>query len=97
MDPDGLDALARRVSQGDSEAFRTLCKAHVGTVYRYVQYKVGDPQVAEDLTRQTLLDAAQTVRRYQWQEMPFQHWLLRLARNAVVDHYRRSGGYRAVP
>ncbi|HZU05703.1 MAG TPA: sigma-70 family RNA polymerase sigma factor [Chloroflexota bacterium] len=84
----GLDDLAKRASQRDSEAFHALYEAHLDAVYRYVYYKVGNGQLAEDLTQQIFLKAWEAIHRYQWRELPFQHWLLRLARNTVIDYYR---------
>ena len=84
----GLDDLAKRVSQRDSDAFQVLYESHLDTVYRYVYYKVGNGQLAEDLTQHIFMKAWEAIHRYQWRELPFQHWLLRLARNAVIDHYR---------
>jgi len=86
----GLDELARRVSDGDSEAFQTLYETHLDMVYRYVYYKVGNGQLAEDLTQHIFMKAWEARVRYQWRELPFQHWLLRLARNTVIDHYRST-------
>ena len=86
----GLDDLARRVSDGDVEAFQTLYESHLDTIYRYVYYKVGNGQLAEDLTQQIFMKAWEAIHRYQWRELPFQHWLLRLARNTVIDHYRST-------
>jgi RNA polymerase sigma-70 factor (ECF subfamily) len=86
----GLDDLARRVSDGDSEAFQTLYESHLDTIYRYVYYKVGNGQLAEDLTQHIFMKAWEAINRYQWRELPFQHWLLRLARNTVIDHYRST-------
>ncbi|HLI28664.1 MAG TPA: sigma-70 family RNA polymerase sigma factor [Chloroflexota bacterium] len=86
----GLDDLARRVSQRDADAFQALYETYLDTVYRYVYYKVGNGQLAEDLTQQIFLKAWEAIHRYQWRELPFQHWLLRLARNAVIDYYRST-------
>jgi RNA polymerase sigma-70 factor (ECF subfamily) len=84
----GLDDLAKRVSKRDTDAFQVLYESHLDTVYRYVYYKVGNGQLAEDLTQHIFMKAWEAIHRYQWRELPFQHWLLRLARNAVIDHYR---------
>ena len=86
----GLDDLAKRVSQRDVDAFQTLYETHLDTVYRYVYYKVGNGQLAEDLTQHIFMKAWEAIHRYQWRELPFQHWLLRLARNTVIDHYRST-------
>ncbi len=86
----GLDDLAKRVSQRDIDAFHTLYESHLDTIYRYVYYKVGNGQLAEDLTQHIFMKAWEAIHRYQWRELPFQHWLLRLARNTVIDHYRST-------
>src|SRR5256885_15161021 len=69
----GLDDLARRVSEGDSEAFQTLYESHLDTIYRYVYYKVGNGQLAEDLTQHIFMKAWEAINRYQWREAAFPH------------------------
>lgn len=85
-----LHHLVHRASRGDSEAFGRLYDLHLDAVYRYVYYKVSNASEAEDLTAQIFLKAWEAMPRYQWREIPFSHWLMRLARNAVIDHYRTS-------
>lgn len=82
--------LVVRACQGDSEAFGKLYDLHLDGVYRYLYYKLGDPTRAEDLTAQVFLKAWEAMPRFQWREVPFSHWLMRLARNAVIDHYRTA-------
>ena len=69
----GLDDLAKRVSQRDTDAFQVLYESHLDTVYRYVYYKVGNGQLAEDLTQHIFMKAWEAIHRYQWRELPFQH------------------------
>jgi len=85
---DELQALVQRASRGDADAFGKLYDLHLDVVYRYIYYKVADPSEAEDLTAQVFLKAWEAMPRYQWREVPFSHWLMRLARNAVIDHFR---------
>lgn len=89
-DPSEPESLIQRASQGDAEAFGKLYDAHLDTIYRYVRYKVGSQAEAEDLTGQIFLKAWEAMPRYQWREIPFSHWLMRLARNAVIDYYRTT-------
>src|SRR3954469_22265183 len=84
----GLDDLAKRVSQRDTDAFQVLYELHLDTVYRYVYYKVGNGQLAEDLTQHIFMKAWEAIHRYQWRELPFQHWLLPVAGQPVLDHPR---------
>jgi RNA polymerase sigma-70 factor (ECF subfamily) len=83
-----LQLLVERASLGDGEAFGKLYDLNLDAVYRYVYYKVGDGTEAEDLTAQIFVKACEAMPRYQCREIPFSHWLMRLARNAVIDYYR---------
>ncbi len=87
---DDLYQWVQRASHGDAEAFGKLYDHHLDTVYRYVYYKVSDAVQAEDLTAQVFMKAWEAMPRYQWRAIPFSHWLMRLARNAVIDYYRTS-------
>ncbi len=80
--------LAQRASQRDPDAFAALYNAYVERIYKYVYYKVGDPNEAEDLCEQVFLKAWEAIGRYTWYGYPFSSWLYRLAHNLVVDHYR---------
>jgi RNA polymerase sigma-70 factor, ECF subfamily len=82
--------LVRLASMGDAAAFGKLYDIHLDTVYRYVYYKVRNGVEAEDITAQVFLKAWEAMPRYQLREAPFVHWLLRLARNAVIDRYRTA-------
>lgn len=85
-----VSLLVQRASRGDAEAFGKLYDIHLDTVYRYIYYKVRGRVEAEDLTAQVFLKAWEAMPRYQWREIPFVHWLLRLARNTVIDSFRTA-------
>lgn len=89
-DQEELRRLVQEASRGDGEAFGKLYDLHLDSVYRYVYYKVGNQAEAEDLTAQLFAKAWEAMPRYQWRDIPFSHWLMRLARNAVIDHYRTA-------
>ena len=57
-------------------------------VYNYFRYRVGDGPVAEDLASRTFEKAWQARRRYRRDLAGFSTWLLTIARNVAVDHYR---------
>lgn len=80
--------LAQRASEHDPAAFAELYNAYVDKIYKYVYYKVGDAQDAEDLCEQVFLKAWEAIGRYTWHGHPFSSWLYKLAHNLVVDHYR---------
>jgi RNA polymerase sigma-70 factor (ECF subfamily) len=81
------DLLARAV-KGDAEAFGDLYERHLGAIYRYIYYRVGETRLAEDLTETTFLKAWQALPRFRIGGTPFRVWLYRVAHNLLVDHYR---------
>jgi RNA polymerase sigma-70 factor (ECF subfamily) len=90
MTPDDPQDLVQRASQRDVEAFARLYDEHIHAVYRFVMFKVGDATLAEDLTAEVFAKAWESIDRFQWRNLPFQHWLIRIARNMVVDHWRAN-------
>ena len=80
--------LVERARGGDREAFGELYDRHVMPVYRHVYCMVNDRQLAEDLTAQTFLQALQAIARYEERGLAFRAWLLRIAKNLSINHWR---------
>jgi len=83
-----------RAQAGDNEAIRFLYVRYKDNVYGYVLSFVRDPHEAEDVTQHVFLKLMSIIHKYQAREVPFTSWLLRVARNAALDHLRQR---RAVP
>jgi len=58
-------------------------------IYNFFRYRVGHGAVAEDLTSLTFEKAWTARRRYRRDLGRFSTWLLAIARNVAVDHWRR--------
>ncbi len=58
-------------------------------VYGYVLPRVGDPRVAEDITAETFLAAVDALHKQRPTEINV-GWLVTVARNKLVDHWRRK-------
>ncbi len=84
----GEPDLVRQAQAGDENAFARLYDAYLERIYRYIYFRVAEEQVAEDITSQVFLKAWETLDRYRITGSPFIAWLYRIARNAVIDHYR---------
>jgi RNA polymerase sigma-70 factor (ECF subfamily) len=80
--------LVARAVRRDAPAFGMLYELYLDRIYRYVYYRVGTTNEAEDLTEQVFLKAWEAIDRYEPRGIPFAAWLYRLAHNLVVDHYR---------
>ncbi|MBC7226515.1 MAG: sigma-70 family RNA polymerase sigma factor [Thermoflexales bacterium] len=72
----------------DPEAFGLLYERYVAQIYRYLYYRTGNPQDAEDLTARTFYRALEHLPRYQERGLPFTAWLYRIAHNIVVNWQR---------
>jgi RNA polymerase sigma-70 factor (ECF subfamily) len=86
-------ALVERAQSGDAEAFGELYDRYVDLVYRYIYYRVGTSQLAEDLTSETFLRALRRISTFTWQGRDVGAWFVTIARNLIADHYK-SGRYR---
>ena len=82
--------LIHHAKQGDSEAVAALYELHRLGIYRYLYYRTGDTQVADDLTSEVFLRMIRAIAGYRQQEVAFQAWLYQIAHNLLNDHYRKS-------
>jgi RNA polymerase sigma-70 factor (ECF subfamily) len=90
-DQDTADAELLKQSQaGDAEAFGRLYERYAATVFRFLYAHLGNRLDAEDLAEEVFLRVWRTLPRYEEQGVPFLAFLYRIARNALIDHYRRS-------
>ena len=85
-----IAALVDLARGGDSDAFGQLYDYYNGSVYRFIYYRVSTQQLAEDLTSDTFFRALRAISSFQWQGKDFGAWLMTIARNLVVDHYKSA-------
>jgi RNA polymerase sigma-70 factor, ECF subfamily len=82
--------LVAKAARGDGRAFAKLYDAFADRVYGFVRGRVRDERDAEELTETVFLKAWQALPGFEERGVPFAAWLLRIARNAIVDGHRRS-------
>jgi RNA polymerase sigma-70 factor (ECF subfamily) len=76
----------------DAEAFGRLYDEHLPSVYAFLYRRCRSHQDTEDLTAHTFHRALERLDTFEWRELPFRAWLFRIARNALIDYYRRDRG-----
>lgn len=79
-----------RAQRRDAEALTELYHLYVAQIYRYCLFRVMDDAAAQDLTEEVFLDMVESLPHYVDRGAPFAAWLFRIARNRVVDYYRRQ-------
>jgi RNA polymerase sigma-70 factor (ECF subfamily) len=82
--------LVRATQAGDQQAFGQLYDRYHEMVFRYVLFRVGDRQLAEDLTAETFLRALRRIQSVSYQGRDIGAWFVTIARNLVLDHVKSS-------
>ncbi|MBI2888312.1 MAG: sigma-70 family RNA polymerase sigma factor [Candidatus Liptonbacteria bacterium] len=85
---DGERTIIESAVKGEASAFGQLYDHYQPKIYRFVMFKVGQREEAEDLTHEVFLSAWQKIRNYRDFGFPFSSWLYQIARNRIIDHYR---------
>jgi len=75
-------------AKGDAEAFDLLYERYRGPLYRFILRQAKDPVLANDLYQLCWEKLVKNRGKYRAQS-PFPAWLFFLARNTVIDHFRR--------
>lgn len=89
--PDAVtdETLMRAWSGGAADAFDSLYARHRAALWRYVLNRTGDESRARELFQDIWLRVVHGRSGYT-PDAPFRAWLYRIARNRVIDHYRRQ-------
>jgi RNA polymerase sigma-70 factor (ECF subfamily) len=89
-----VEQAIARAKAGDNEGLHFLYVRYAADVQRYVMSVVHDHHEAEDITQNVFAKLMKAIKRYEQREVPFAAWIMRVARNAALDHMRAR---RAVP
>jgi RNA polymerase sigma-70 factor, ECF subfamily len=88
----GESDLVRRavvaLKQGDRSALHYLYVRYADDVCGFVKSIVRDEHEAEDITHNVFAKLITAIHRYEPREVPFAAWILRVSRNAALDHLR---------
>lgn len=90
MDLKQEQKLVLAAQQGDEQAFGTLYDAFVDKVYRYLSYRVDNPEIAHDLTAEVFLRVVEGLPTYEDRGKTFLAWLYRIAHARLIDYYRQT-------
>ncbi len=91
MAPTGEDAsLLERVQDYDPSALAEIYDRYAGRIYNYIYFRLGDAELAEDLTGTVFARMLEAIRADRAWNTSFQGWLYRIAHNLIVDYVRRA-------
>lgn len=83
--------LVSQYIQGDEPSLSILIKRHQQRLYSFIYSKVYDRDVTEDVFQDTFIKVIRTLKRGNYnEEGKFLPWVMRIAHNLVIDHFRKS-------
>ncbi|MCB0396330.1 MAG: sigma-70 family RNA polymerase sigma factor [Flavobacteriales bacterium] len=83
--------LIKKYIAGDSRCMEMLINRHKGKIYTYILMLVKNDALAEDILQDTLVKVIQTLEKGNYnEEGKFMPWVMRIAHNLVIDHFRKS-------
>lgn len=90
-------ALLNSYMQGDRSAISRLIERHSRRVRDYIRMMVKDNDVADDILQETLIKAVRVIDEGRYTDNgKFLSWVLRIAHNQVIDHFRAQKQNRQV-
>ena len=81
--------LVRRCRAGDGAAWEEIVSLYSRRIYNLAYRFTSRADAAEDLTQEVFVRVYRSLAQYDAKQGDLQNWLMRLARNLVIDDYRR--------
>lgn len=87
--PDAM--LVKYYIAGGEDALEVLIKRHQSKIYGFIFSKLPDSDLTNDIFQETFIKVINTLKsgRYN-EEGKFLPWVIRIAHNLVMDHYRKE-------
>ena len=87
--PDAV--LVKNNISGDESALASLIERHQSKIYGFIYSKVNDRDLSDDIFQDTFIKVIKTLKTKSYnEEGKFLPWVMRIAHNLVVDHFRKA-------
>lgn len=81
--------LVRKCRAGDGAAWEEIVLLYSRRIYNLAYRFTSSREAAEDLTQEVFVRIYRTLEQFDARQGDLQNWLMRLARNLVIDDYRK--------
>lgn len=89
--------LVKSYISGQEAAFEVLLNRHQEAIFKFIYHKLKDSELANDIFQETFVKVIQKLKVGAYQEEgKFLPWVLRIAHNLVIDHFRRQRKHRLI-
>jgi len=83
--------LVSNYINGNEKSLEILIVRHKQRIFSFILSKVLDREIAEDIFQDTFIKVINTLKRGAYnEEGKFLPWVMRIAHNLVIDHFRRN-------
>ena len=83
--------LVSNYLEGNVTALETLVKRHKHRIYTFVISKVRNQELAEDIFQDVFFKVIKSLQKGKYnEEGKFLPWVMRIAHNLVIDHFRKA-------
>lgn len=89
--------LIYRIKKNDKQAFAKAYDLYIDQLYRFIYFKIGNREEAEDLCSAVFLKTWNYIVRDGLKDCKTLKALLyKIARNSIIDHYRKNKGGKTI-
>ena len=89
--------LIQLYKEGNEDAFKQLLFRHKDKIFRFIKLKVKDVDLANDIFQDVFIKVINTIKSGTYnEEGKFLPWVMRIAHNLIIDHFRRNTRYKHV-
>lgn len=83
--------LVQQYIVGNENALAMLINRHQSKIYGFIYSKLPDRDVADDIFQDTFIKVIKTLKSNAYnEEGKFLPWVMRIAHNLIVDHFRKN-------
>lgn len=89
--------LVQNFLNGDNKSFEELLNRHKSRVYAFIMSKVKNRDLTEDIFQDTFIKVINSLQKGKYnEEGKFLPWMMRIAHNLVIDHFRKESKMRKI-
>ena len=83
--------LVKKYINGDNKSFEILLSRHKNRVFAFIMSKIKNKDLSEDIFQDTYVKVVNSLQKGKYnEEGKFLPWVMRIAHNLVIDHFRRQ-------
>jgi len=77
-------------SKENPENFGSLYRIYHESIFRYIYNRIGDLDLANDITSVVFMKALLNIKKYEYRGLPFSSWLFRIAKSELNQSFRNN-------